>query len=107
MRALLEEALPRQLALEIAGHDVRTVADLDWTGQENGELLRLATMEGLEAFVTAGQNLEDQLKLAKQDIAVIVGASRTNRLSDLLPVVSVVLRVLPFVGKGEVVRVGD
>ena len=42
MRILLDECLPRELADELSGHDVRTVQQEGWAGLENGELLQRA-----------------------------------------------------------------
>jgi predicted nuclease of predicted toxin-antitoxin system len=43
MRILLDESLPRRLALEISGHEVQTVQKQGWAGLKNGELLRRAS----------------------------------------------------------------
>ena len=45
MRILLDESLPRQLALEISGHQVQTVQKQGWAGLKNGELLRRASAD--------------------------------------------------------------
>ncbi len=45
MRLLLDECVPKRLKREILLHDVRTVAELGWSGLKNGALLR--TLEGL------------------------------------------------------------
>lgn len=50
MRVLLDESLPRQLARELPGYDVRTVVQQRWTGLKNGELLRRAKSQGFEVF---------------------------------------------------------
>ena len=42
MRVLLDENLPLDLARELLGHDVQTVAGLGWEEVKNGELLRRA-----------------------------------------------------------------
>jgi hypothetical protein len=52
MRILLDESLPRSLRGELPGHSVRTVAEMNWSAVENGELLRLAATQ-FDAFVTA------------------------------------------------------
>jgi hypothetical protein len=54
MRILLDESLPRSLREELPGHSVRTVAEMDWSAVENGELLRLAAKQ-FDAFITADQ----------------------------------------------------
>lgn len=85
MRVLFDESLPRQLASEIQGHDVRTVRQQGRTGLKNGELLRRAHDSGFAVFVTADQNLEYQQNLARSKIGVVVIAARSNRIEDLNP----------------------
>jgi Domain of unknown function (DUF5615) len=107
VRVLLDESLPRRLGRELTAHDVRTVPEQGWAGLRNSELLRRAVAEGFEVFVTADQNLEHQQNLQRLDLAVVVVASRTNRLEDLRPLIPGILRAIPAVGRGEVVRVGE
>ena len=42
MRVLLDECVPRRLAREFVGHEIRTVHEQGWTGLKNGALLREA-----------------------------------------------------------------
>lgn len=106
MRVLLDESLPPQLVRELTGHTLLTVAEQGCKGLKNSELLGRALAEGFEVFVTADQNLEYQQNLAKLGVGVVVLVARTNPLVDLKPLVPDVLRVLPNVDKGQVVRVG-
>jgi hypothetical protein len=62
VRILLDESLPRPLALLLPRHEVRTVAAMGWTGTRNGELLQLAAGV-FDAFLTADQNLAHQQNL--------------------------------------------
>lgn len=105
MRVLLDESLPRQLAAELAGHEVRTVVQQGWAGLKNGELLRRALSESFDAFLTADQNLEYQQNLASSGLGVVVLAARTNRLPDLLPLLPAVRDALRDIGPGQVIRV--
>jgi len=45
MRILLDESLPRKLALELPGHHAQTVQKRGWSGLNNGALLREASQE--------------------------------------------------------------
>jgi len=47
-----------------------------------------------------------QQNLRRFNIAVVVLTAPTNRLNDLRPIVPAVLKVLPFVKKGEVREIG-
>jgi len=106
VRVLVDEQLPRQLAPELSGHEVRTVQQQGWAGLGNGELLRRAANSGFEVFVTADQNLEFQQNLARSSLRVIVLVAPSNALEDLLPLVPGVLQAIPSARPSEVRRVG-
>ncbi len=105
MRVLLDEQLPRHLARELIGHDVRTVRQQGWTGLGNGELLKRATADGFEVLLTADRSIQFQQNLASVRIAVVVLVAPTNDLQDLLPLVSGALAAISASRPGQVVRV--
>ncbi len=106
MKLLLDESLPKDLALHLVGHTVTTVPQRGWASRRNGELLALASGE-FDAFITADQSLQYQQNVAKYRIAVVVLAARSNRLPDLLPLVPRLSSLLGSVRPGEVVRISD
>jgi hypothetical protein len=93
VRVLLDESLPRPLAALLAGHEVRTVAAMDWTGRTNGELLRLAA-DSFDVLITADRNLEHQQNLSTLPISVVVVVAATNRIESLMPLVPELLELL-------------
>ena len=105
MRVLLDEQLPRQLAQELVGHEVRTVQQRGWAGFGNGELLRRAAEDGFAVFVTADQSLEFQQNLVRASLRVIVLVAPSNALEDLLPLVPSILRAILDARPGQVQRV--
>jgi hypothetical protein len=105
VRVLLDEQLPRQLARELIGHDVRTVQQQGWAGLKNGELLRRAAQASYEVFITADQNIEFQQNLAQSSVFVLVLVAPSNALEDLVPLVPSILEEMPKAQAGRVVRV--
>ena len=105
MKILLDECVDQRLAEAFTGHEVHTVKQMGWNSMRNGELLTLAASH-FEAFVTTDRNLSFQQHLRRFNIAVVVLTAKTNRLSDLRPIIPPLLRVLPFVKKGEVREIG-
>jgi hypothetical protein len=105
VRVLLDEQLPRQLARELVGHEVRTVQQQGWAGLKNGELLQRAAGAGFEVFITADQNIEFQQNLARSGLFVLVLVAPSNALEDLVPLVPDILAQLPNTQAGRVVRV--
>ena len=85
--------------------EVTTVEQMGWKSKQNGELLALAAKD-FEVFVTTDRNLSFQQNLRQFDIAVVVITANTNRLTDLQRVVPALLKVLPFLKKGEVREIG-
>jgi len=104
---LLDESLPRQLADELAGVEIRTVRKQGWSGLSNGELLRRAEAKGFTVFLTADQNLQYQQNLSGFKLGVIVIAAASNRIQDLKPLVPEILKAIRIVKQGEVLRVGS
>ena len=104
MRILLDESLPKPLAREFPGYHVSTVAGMGWSGKRNGELLRLAQRE-FDIFVTGDQNLQYKQNLKGCKIAVIVLAHGPNRLEHLKPLIPKVLKMIPQLKIGEVIKV--
>ena len=96
MRVLLDELIPRQLARELPGHEVRTVSEMGWAGKKNGALLALIPEAGFEVLVTTDQNLEYQQNLQRAGIPVIVFVALRNTLQSLLPLMPGVRFVAPW-----------
>jgi len=107
MRVLLDESIPRQLARQLIGHEVRTVSQQGWRGLKNGLLLKQAGAHRFDVLVTADQNIEHQQNLASVGVGIVVLAAVTNRIEDLIPLVPRLLRALAAVQVGKVVTVGQ
>ena len=78
---------------------------MGWKSKQNGELLTLAA-KSFEVFVTTDRNLSFQQNVQRVDIAVVVMTAKTNRLADLRPIMPSLLKVLPFLMKGQVREIG-
>lgn len=106
MRVLLDECLPgRKLRTAFPGHKLRTVAEMDWRGVDNGALLARAEAE-FDAFVTADRKLRYQQHTASVDLLIVVFRAPSNRMEHLLPLVPEVNEALRTGQPGEVVEVG-
>jgi len=105
MRVLLDECVPRRLALELSGHYVSTVPQQGWAARRNGELLELMAAAGFEVFITVDRNLAFQHNLAALPLAVMVLQARSNRFEALVPLVPRLREELTRVVRGQVTLV--
>ena len=105
MRVLLDECVPRRLRQELVGHDVHTVPEMGWSGEKNGELLRLMGGQGFEVLLTVDQSIRRQQNLQAAGVAVVVLVAVSNRLSDLVPLIRSALTALGAIKPGDVVEV--
>ncbi len=105
MRLLLDESVPVKFRRALPHHDVRTVAEMGWSGVKNGKLLALAA-SAFDAFVTVDKNLPYQQNLATLPVAVIVLDARSNELANLLPLVPALERTLASMPKRTYCLVG-
>lgn len=101
MRILLDACVPRRLANELPGHEVRTVPEIGWADLDDGPLLD--AMAGLfDALVTVDKNLPKQQRVHTRPFGIVVLRAKTNRLADLLPLISVLRAALEELRPGEV-----
>ena len=104
MRVLLDECVPRSLREQLAGHEVKTVAESGWAGVKNGELLRLAAQR-FDVLLTVDRNLEYQQNFTAASVAVIVMNAPSNDIAALLPLIPKVLDAIPKAPRGKVTNV--
>jgi hypothetical protein len=78
---------------------------MGWLGKKNGELLALMAAAGFEVLLTVDQNIRHQQNLAAAGVAVVVLATASNRLTDLLPLMPSALAALPTIRPGDVVEI--
>ena len=107
MRILLDECIPKPLKREFADLELKTVVEMGWSGTKNGALLKLMSEEGFTILLTSDQNLKYEQNLQRVGIAVIVMVARTNRLSDLLPLIPKVREALIAIAPGEVIEIDN
>jgi hypothetical protein len=93
VNVFLDECVDWRLARDIVGHQVKTARQMGWTTIKNGELLALAGA-AFEVFVTVDGNLAFQQNLTSYPIAIIVLRAKSNRLSDLRPLVPKLLAAI-------------
>jgi hypothetical protein len=94
VRVLLDESVPRPWKRDIPDHDVVHVADLEWQGLKNGELLRRAGAAGFNALVTTDRNIEHQQNLARVELGIVIVRTRRNRIQELRPLTPALLEAL-------------
>ena len=106
MRVLLDECLPgRKLKPAFPDHEVKTVADMGWRSVKNGALLAKAEVE-FDAFITADRKLRYQQHTPDVDLLIVVLRARSNRLQDLLPLLSKANEALRDGKPRQVIEVG-
>lgn len=107
MRILLDECIPRRFKNSLAHHDCHTVAEQGWGGKRNGELLALAEKNTFQVFVTVDRGIEYQQNLKARSIAILLLRSQTSRLSDLLPLVPSILKILASLKSGQFIEIAQ
>ena len=106
LRVLIDESLPRELALVFEGHEARTVQQEGWSSVSNGELLRRAAQSGFQVFLTPDRNLQYQQNIPRAGVAVVVLRAASNRSEDLLPLIPELLLLLTELEPGTVTQLG-
>ncbi len=105
MKLLLDENLPHQLRPLVTGHEVFTVAFMEWSGVQNGELLLLAASHGFDAFLTKDLGIPYEQNTATLPCAIVILEAKSNSIRDLCPLVPALLTALAKLQPRSIVRV--
>lgn len=80
---------------------MRTVPEMGWADLDDGPLLD--AMAGLfDVLVTVDKSLPKQQRVRTRPFGVVVLRARTNRLADLLPLVSALRAAVEELHPGEI-----
>lgn len=105
MRVLLDGCVPRRLADELSGHEVRTANEMGWGDLDDGPLLD-AMAGRFDVLVTVDKSIPKQQNLAGRPFGVAVLRARTNRLGDLRPLAPALRTAIEALRPGEVREIG-
>jgi hypothetical protein len=105
VKVFLDECVDWRLARDIVGHEVKTARQMAWTTIQNGALLILASQQ-FDVFVTVDRNLSFQQTLDSFSIAVVVLVAKSNRLTDLKPLIPRLLTAIETARPGAATLVG-
>ena len=102
-RILLNEGVPKKVALHLPGHDVTDVHEAGWDGVKNGKLLAWIEKAGYDAFISNDKRLEFEQDWSKRSFAALLLS--TNHWDTLEQNVANIVSALETAKPGEVTRV--
>lgn len=97
-RVLLDESVPRQLAIYLTTAGFAAIPyPNDWKQTKNGELLTLAEDRGFDALVTSDQSIAAQQDLRERALAIVVLPTNRRRhiMSRAADIADTLARVEP------------
>ena len=83
MKILLDECVSKRLKPYLAGYDVSTVREMQWSGVKNGKLMTLCVEHGFNVLLTIDKNLQYQQNLDRYPVTIVVLNSFTSRVDEL------------------------
>lgn len=105
-RVLLDACVPVRLARELPDHEVRHATEVGWGNLDDGPLLQV--MAGrFDVLVTVDKNLQHQQRLDDRPFAVVLLRAKTNRLTDLMPLVPKLRAILKRLTPGQLFELRD
>jgi predicted nuclease of predicted toxin-antitoxin system len=106
MRVLLDTCVPKRLARDFPGYEVRHATELGWGDLDDGPLLT-AMAGSFDVLVTVDQNLPHQQNLSSRPFAVIILRAKSNRLTDLARLVPKLRAALKRTAPGQVIELAE
>ena len=78
MRVMLDHYTPAPIRHHLPDHQVSTAARMGWHQHQNGDLIAAAEAAGFDTFLTADQNIPNQINLQGRHIALVIITSNHN-----------------------------
>jgi hypothetical protein len=86
------------------GHENETVRRAGYGSKKNGELLALA--EGRwDVLLTSDKQIQYQQNMTGRRVAVVILRAKTNRIEDVMPLMTKCAQALEAVQPGQIVEV--
>jgi predicted nuclease of predicted toxin-antitoxin system len=105
LRVLLDAQIDKKLKKSITGHRVWTARDQNLQELQDGALLDSIQQLNFDVLVTMDKSMQFQNQLQGRSFGVILLRAKSNRLTDLLPLVPALLLTIPEVKPGEVIEI--
>jgi len=106
MRVLLDACVPKRLARELPGFEVRHATEMGWSDLNDGPLLT-AKVGSFDALVTVDRNLPHQQNLITCPFAVLLLRAHSNRLTDLARLVPKLRAALKRAAPGQLIEISE
>jgi hypothetical protein len=85
MNIIIDECVPHIVKKRLPNRRIKTVQEMGWSGEKNGELLKLVEA-GFDVFITSDKNLSYQQNLANRTIAILLlPSNQVPIIENLLP----------------------
>ena len=102
MKILLDECVTKLLKKQLANHTVFTVANMNWLGMKNGNLMKSAINEGFDILLTIDKNLQFQNNMNEYAISIVIFDSHNSKLETLISFIPIFEKQLNSFEKGKV-----
>ena len=99
---LLDACVPKRLARDLPGYEVRHATELGWGDLDDGPLLT-ALAGSFDALVTVDRNLPYQQNLNARPFANLLLRAHSNRLTDLARLVPKLRAALKRAAPGQLI----
>src|SRR5687768_11168009 len=106
MRVLLDTCVPKRLARDLPGFEVRHATEMGWSDLDDGPLLT-AMAGSFDALVTVDRNLPHQQNLDARPFAVLLLRAHSNRLTDLARLVPKLRAALKRAAPGQLIELSE
>ena len=90
-----------------AGYTVQNVDDMGWRGTKDKELLARANAFPFDIFITSDKNLPYQQNLQNLWLRVVVLNASSTRPDHLLPLITQIIPLLPYLDPGSITLIDD
>lgn len=94
MKIIIDECVPHLVKKRLPERQIKTVQEMGWAGEKNGELLKLVEAK-FDVFITSDKNLRYQQNLKSRTVAILLlPSNQVPIIQNLLPEIDEALQMI-------------
>ena len=101
MRILLDECVTKKLKPLLSAFNVKTVAEMGFSGLKNGKLLAATQEAGFDILLTIDKNMDYQQNISKFRLSIIVFDVKNSNIKYLQPLVPKFIQLIEEIHIGK------
>lgn len=107
MKILLDECVTKKVKPLLPDFEVKTVAEMGFSGLKNGKLLTATQEAGFDLLITIDKNMDFQQNISKFKLTIVVFGVKNSNIKYIQPLIPIFIQSVKTFQKGRTYNIAE